>query len=328
MGKKYEPVYLPKKDINLSLVRGMPAVMSMWSQENFPKQSGGASDWERFMLLWVWSTHLNRKFFGELHLYLTSWFKELLVDGLGIQADYVSTELDNVDIPAYKDLNWWVAGKLWTHRLQHKPFIQIDYDAWLVKPLQQRILDADLVAQNTEQLFEVKDVYPIEEMSSCIKVPSSFSRYHGRQEDFAINTGFFGGKNLDFIHSYVDSCFEVMCSQENIEMFDTLNTWLDTKIKRTLGICIIMEQYGLACKVREHDVKVQYLFNGWEEMSNRKCRLRVGYEHLLGPIKRQSHIEKQISIIVRRYLPDQYRKVQDMLKSDVLKVEADGLFKI
>jgi len=73
----------------------------------------------------------------------------MLVDGIGLEFDRVSTSLNALDA---HDPGWWALGKLYTYRAQREPFVHLDNDVFLWRPLPERLASAPLLAQNPEPL--------------------------------------------------------------------------------------------------------------------------------------------------------------------------------
>lgn len=295
----------------------MIAVMSMWSNDD--PVNIHCNDWEEMLLLWVWSSAMNRKNIGTLHLYLTSAFRKILIDEIGIKADYVSTELDNIKLPSQFLFNWWVAGKMHTYRLQDKPFIHIDYDAWFSKPLKSEFSNAEIFGQNKETFTDNNDIYPIREFLENVPImPSCFSKYYKLPNDYAINVGSFGGNNLSFIHRYADETFKWMYLKRNRKALSRCKEWL-SDYQIGVGMQCLPEQYGLSCMARDAGIKTLFLFRKHQDILKKRCRQELGYEHLGGSIKLQQHIKSLMKGLVSKYFPEQASKITKLIKSKELK---------
>lgn len=296
----------------------MIAVMSMWSKGRPVLKN--CESWEQMFLLWAWSAAMNRKFFGELHLYLTSAFKEILIDWIGIKADYITTELDDVKTPDYFNFDWWIAGKVHTYKAQQKPFLHLDYDAWFSKQPPERILKAAVVAQHEEDKGWVlhADSYPVSACLENLKMPDYYKKYYGTDGDYAYCVGCFGGNDLDFIHEYADECTKWLFSKENKKAMSRCHKWLNQR-QINKGIDEVPEQYGLSCLAREKGITVECLFKDYETMGDPENRQEIGFEHLGGETKLLRGMTKALKANMLKHFPEQTSKINSFLESEEFK---------
>ena len=125
----------------------MRAVWSFWSK---PFRGEKGRSWQsplHHLLAWGLSLRLARKHFPETMLVTDTPGKALLVDALGLSFTEVSTELDDF---RHCDPGWWSLSKLVAYRAQTKPFIHLDTDVFLWKPLPAAMLAAPVFAQCPE----------------------------------------------------------------------------------------------------------------------------------------------------------------------------------
>ena len=128
----------------------MRAVWSFWSK---PFHEWKGRIWQtpsHHLMAWGLSLRLARRHFAETALVTDTAGKELLVDRLGLSFDHVSCELDCL---RHADAGWWALGKLVAYSLQQKPFIHLDTDVFLWKPLPATLLSAPVIAQCPERHF-------------------------------------------------------------------------------------------------------------------------------------------------------------------------------
>jgi hypothetical protein len=125
----------------------MRAVWSFWSK---PFQRRGQRTWTsaaHHLYAWVLSVETAKQHYAETQLYTDDAGAQLLVEKLGLRFSQVSTALN---VLAGTDPDWWALGKLYTYGLQDAPFVHIDNDAFLWKPLPERLTHAAVFAQNPE----------------------------------------------------------------------------------------------------------------------------------------------------------------------------------
>ncbi len=177
----------------------MRAVWSYWSKP-FREQRG--SPWAsstHHLLSWVLSVKVARPHFETTVLVTDNAGARMLVDGLGLMFDHVSTELESL----YNlDARWWVLGKLLAYSIQVEPFVHIDNDVYLWKPLPRYILDADILGQNLEQFdFDRDSWYRPQRLNQFIRrangwVPKEWAWYVAQRGQTAVCCGIFGGRKL------------------------------------------------------------------------------------------------------------------------------------
>lgn len=279
--------------------------MSMWSGK---KKCGNCNDLKTFLCLWALSTHFNRNFLGKLYLYLTTPYKELLIDYLKIKADYVSTELDYLLVPKMNSCEHWSAGKLYACASQTRPFIHIDYDAWLLDKLPNEIKNKEVIVQNKEIISEFSTSYPIRYFKENIPhFPPIYYKYLNSKNDFAFNVGFVGGNNVKFITNYSQIGLDVLISERNTMSLNKIYNWLPKEHHyiAPLGLCLIIEQYGLSSMVREENIDVGIM----QDNSLAK------YKHLWGTIKKENKTKKEIMILASKYVPDIFKRINSIIQS-------------
>ena len=125
----------------------MKAIWSLWTK---PLRKNRKSIWiseKHHLLAWILSVETAKKHYSETALFTDSQGARILVEQLGLEFTQVSTELDALE---NCDPSFWALGKVYTYRAQTEPFIHIDSDVFLWKPLSSDINSAPLIAQNPE----------------------------------------------------------------------------------------------------------------------------------------------------------------------------------
>lgn len=95
-------------------------------------------------LLWSLSALLARRWFPELALVTDDAGAEFLCERLALPFDAVSLSLNDFRAP------FWAAGKMQAYAEQQQPFVHLDADAFLQKPLPARLLEARVCAETPE----------------------------------------------------------------------------------------------------------------------------------------------------------------------------------
>ena len=297
----------------------MRAVWSYWSKP-FRDQHG--CPWTsptHHLLSWVLSLQVARPHFETTMLVTDAEGARLLIDGLGLPFDHVSTELDSLH---NLDSRWWVLGKLLAYSMQEQPFVHIDNDVYLWEPLPPRILTADILGQNLERFeFDRDSWYKPQRLNQFIQrangwVPKEWAWYAGERGETAVCCGIFGGQNIDFVRQYADTALEFATHPRNA------SAWLE--LRDLADHCVLLEQYLLNAMLTYHNrhasestqVELRCLFDSVSDgvvvgahsdaMGSQSEFVGVGYTHLMGSLKKNPRTADQLERIVRRDCPEHF----------------------
>ena len=182
----------------------MKIIQTFWTAGQDPlKHSFGWTHPEYNLMSWALSCLSLREHYDEVELYTDSAGYHILIEVL--QLPYTKTHVIFDDFQCLP--HHWALSKIKTYSLQTEPFLHIDGDIYLPRPLPERLLTAPLVAQNRE----IGTSYYRRMMDAFLKHQniSISESLRQRWEELSIssyNMGVFGGKDLDFIRRY---CIEV-----------------------------------------------------------------------------------------------------------------------
>jgi hypothetical protein len=228
--------------------------------------------------------------FGEVHLITDSeslsFFKNIGYTSITTDLDVVPHEYSSV----------WSISKLYAYKKISQigdPFIHVDYDVIIWEKLPERILEANLFAQNLEKYFGPKNsTYDFYEVENVIKYcPNLHLLSKVPKIDEGINVGILGGKDLDFIEKYVDLSLNWILDPENKQF------WLSNFFSNAWNKAVIPEQYYLSICAYYYKKEFEFLFQKYwptpEELST------IKYTHLMGekrleetPLKIKKLVEK------------------------------------
>ncbi len=277
----------------------MRAVWSFWSK---PFRGGKGRSWPsslHHMLAWGLSLRLARIYFPETVLVTDTPGKALLVDSLGLSFTHVSTELDEL---RHCDPGWWALGKLVAYRMQEQPFIHLDTDVFLWKPLPAAMLAAPVFAQCPEEhppLDAWCGPQDIERAFAAGKLPlpaewewARSSTLHCFRE---ANCGIMGANRTDFVQYYASLAIDLITNPKYAAIWETFPD--------LCGYMMILEQFLLdACFEfhRSHPqspfrgMYMRYLFPSFGEAYNHDAAARAGFTHLLGDAKLDPHVSRRL----------------------------------
>lgn len=294
----------------------LPITRSVWSFWTKPFQAHRRLIWfseKHHLLAWVLSWERARQHYPETILVTDDTGAQMLVDGVGLEFTSVSTELNALE--AY-DPDWWALGKLWAYRSQTQPFIHLDSDVFLWKPLPQPVISAPVFAQNPEPfIFGDRDAwYHPEIFDANVKgrdgwLPPEWIWSVEHQYNQAFCCGILGGNQVAFINHYADMALQIATNPRNQAAFSEMND--------ISANFVLIEQYFLAACIKYHkqlphsafhDVDIHCLFNSLEDALTPERSMAVGFTHLLGEAKRNKDIAQRLENRVARDYPAQYAR--------------------
>lgn len=190
----------------------MKIIQSLWTKPLMldvqrGKVSGGWPSWDHYWASWVlsaWQAHITH---GTVDLVTDRVGAQILVEELQLPFRHVSLALD--DIPSTVHPALWAYGKVVAyeeHAQRGEPFMHIDSDVYLWKPLPDQVTIAAIAAQHYEwapHYPPFHDIYtrPRKTMRALMRhLPVAWTPHAG--DDHAINMGIFGGCDLDTIAEY------------------------------------------------------------------------------------------------------------------------------
>jgi hypothetical protein len=289
----------------------MNAVWSFWSK---PYLAARKSIWcseKQHLLSWILSLQQARKFFGKTVLFTDDYGARMLVDGLQLEFDDVNTSLDILND---HDSKWWALGKIYTYAWQREPFIHLDNDAFLWKPLPVSS-EIALFAQNPDY-FKVGASYYMPEQIELLTekhggwLPKEWIWFRSSgQPQRAECCGVFGGGNTEFINYYAKLAIKMIEHATNVHLWTTLGEQVERNI--------LVEQYLLSACIEYHkshpvsssqSLDIKYLFNSLDDAFDPTKAADVGYTHLVADTKKDESLAKDLERRVEKDYPDAFEK--------------------
>lgn len=276
----------------------MRAVWSFWSE---PYRAGRGSRWlsdYHARLAWGLSFALARRHFSETVLVTDDDGAELLTNRLQLSFDSVSLELNAL---RNRDPDWWALGKLYAYRLQTEPFVHIDADVFLWKPLPTKLITAPLFAQSPE-VFDPEQAgwYPLRAVEHTFVgggwLPAEWKAYSAQTGPLcAACCGIVGGTDVALLREYAELGIRVVEAPENAAGWAT---WADK------GYCnVLAEQFLLNAVAAARGVPISYLFTSDAEAYDDARAEAAGYTHLIGGAKRNAELMADLAARVRADFP-------------------------
>lgn len=256
---------------------------------------------------WMLSCLLARQYY-DIELVTDSMGKTLLVDELQLPYTNVRVVLD--DRMAGQPDHLWALPKIISYSIQDEPFVHIDGDVFLFKPLGHRAETAAVVAQNVEVNFPIyheamegiEQYFPY--IPESIKIDRKTSSYI-----LASNTGSFGGNDIEFIQYYARQAMHFVEANR-------------TAIHHAHPVYIncIFEQYLLHCLSKQANTPITYLFDDIftfnEYLPIAKFSgvpTALGYVHPVGPFKQHPLGCKGVARRLRIDYPHYYHRLLKLM---------------
>jgi hypothetical protein len=259
------------------------AVYSLWTKPMNGKTVGFNTE-KNLIDCFALSLHYTKKWFDEVHL-VTDFEGKDLVERYGLSFDNIDTSLEHVMMGIYE--NHWSLGKIYACKLQKEPFIHIDIDVILFKPLPDKFLKSDAAFQNLEtesQKYWYKWLLDHAEKNYVSK-----PKWFDTEKVKAYNCGVIAFNKLDVIQEWWTE------SLNYIKFLDESKFNYDHHLS-----CLIYEQFCIYCICKFYNYEVDLLtFYGESHEKymgtiSEELAKKLGYTHLIAASKRDPLIEKKI----------------------------------
>jgi hypothetical protein len=298
----------------------MKAVWSFWTK---PYSLTGRGRWYsdfHHWLAWGLSLYAARRFYPETCLITDDAGARVLIDELQLPFEQVTTELNRIHD---QDPEWWALGKLEAYRLQAEPFVHLDPDVFLWKPLAIELETADIFTQNPLPVIPGVTFHQPAELEEVLGHPSTgwlpkewvwYRRQQSNQR--AECCGVVGGTRYDFISDYANSVLRLVNDPRNSDSFRTSS--------RKAAHMFLIEEYILTACLEYHrrrrrspfyGIEIRHMFPTLEDAYNPEYTTHSGFSHLAGPAKKDSRLARGLEKRVRHDLPRFYERCLDYRQS-------------
>jgi hypothetical protein len=266
------------------------------------------------LLAWGLSLHAARRHYPDTVLITDLAGKRLLVDRLGLQFADVSTELERL---RDADPAWWALGKLLAYSMQDRPYVHIDTDVFLWKPLPATLVAAPVFTQSPEYTHpagsahaEIEDAFAAS--AAPLPVEWEWARSRSTSTFKEENCGIVGGTNVAFLRYYANTAIDLIQHPGNGE------AW--SRLPYRYAYNTIVEQFFLSACIdfyRFHpdaplgDVRVKHLFATPNDAYNANHAARAGFTHLLGDAKGNPAVGRRLEERMRREDPAFYGRCRE-----------------
>ena len=287
----------------------MKIIQTFWTAGQDPLKHGfGWAHPEYNLMSWALSCLSLREHYDEVELYTDSAGYHILIKVL--QLPYTKTHVIFDDFQCLP--HHWALSKIKTYSLQTEPFLHIDGDIYLPRPLPERVLNAPLVAQNREigtgyyknmmnRILEFPDIH----------LPNYIVNGLSEESIASYNMGIFGGNNTLFINDY---CREVFSFMDE-------NSMNDKEHERSHVDCNVFFEQVIFAVYSDLHHKFVYSVLGKPMidegyMGKDFCALKDYEEkqffHILGGHKRNKGINNMLERTLIRLYPSYYKRIANV----------------
>jgi hypothetical protein len=295
----------------------MRAVWSLWTKPLIENRGWQWEQLKTYLFSWILSVDLAKRHYPDTMLVTDDLGRRILVDGIGLQFENISTDLDSL---AGHDPSWWNTGKLYAYRLLKVPFLHLDSDVFLWSALPRKLEQADVIAQNPEFFAVSPSSYYRPELFEQLIADSNgwlprewewFRALYGDTQK-AICCGIFGGNHVDFINYYADTAVQMLERPENAPILQTM--------AHKEQHVVLLEQFLLAACIdyyqgaysRFGSINPDYLFHCFDDAYHR-ARV-VGFTHLIGDAKNNPIITRRLDERVKAINPELHARALHFLR--------------
>lgn len=269
----------------------MKIYLSYWSAANRKIRDENpvtdSEDIRKKLILTNYSVGYAKKHYKEVHLITDSLGAKIFKD-IGFTS--IDTSLEEIP-KKYKET--WSLGKIYAYRNISKkgdPFLHIDYDVFLQKPINPDFLKTKAVIFQSIELnldtfgYNVDYFYkkcPVRNYAQDLKI------------NYAYNFGVFGGNDLEFINNYASSSIDMVTNKDNASF------WIESQYKfnpefKDFSKAVLAEQYygALCAKYYNMDIGFIVCSDGKSRFTKGTywpfdpyVRDHIGYLHIFGSFK-------------------------------------------
>ena len=259
-------------------------IYSLWTNP-LDEINVGFNSERNLMECFALSLHFSKKWFDEVHFVTDTKGKEL-VKKWGLEFDHINTDFDTVLDGV--DNKHWSLGKIYACKIQEVPFVHIDIDVILFKPLPTTFLNAEIGFQNYEGVNYSLIYSKLIDHSK--KHLGDLPKWYSPRFN-AYNTGIILCNKKELIEEWWD------CSISYINLLERSECKYDNA---DAPPCLFFEQVFIYYLCKHYGYQVFTLLDyakGDEkrlEYISQSLAQELGYTHLLASVKREPSIEAKV----------------------------------
>lgn len=270
------------------------AIYSHYSRPQLDGNTRNEIGWyteKHFWIGFALSVYFSSKWFEKVAFY-TDNTGSMMASFFGIEFNEVHSDFNSLDLPA----SLWSIPKIHAIARQQEPFLHIDSDVFLTKPLSQSYLTAQVLAQSYEHPRS-KSLYEFglrKLKGDEFYLTEDFRRgVYNRTKFTPVNCGIVGGNNIWVFRKYTEQVLEMV--ETNFLKFEDVPTH---------EYCVTLEQWFLSAFCHLYRMPVTVLLRDIKDAD------RIGYKHYIAARKRDKERCEKMEITASRLIPKQLKRIE------------------
>jgi hypothetical protein len=257
----------------------------VWSLDSLPLTNNRWNQGNRFretMIMYALSVLYAHLWYDDLELYCDEAAYEVL--------KVLPIKVTKIDFETNDTL--WMDAKLKVLELQKRPFIHIDGDVFLQKPIEDfHNLNSPVIVERVEAGEQFTPHYK-EQIDFFTDYYDEVLRHWNRDLGYSLNCGILGFSDLSLKNDYIR---EYKIAKGT---FKDIQSEYQTLKDKGYEPCVVLEQFNLACLLSYRGIEPKTILKEYSLKQNEIFANRLGYCHLYGHSKYQqkAQIEKRLEI--------------------------------
>lgn len=267
---------------------------------------------DSFFRAFALSAVLAERHMGAIELVTDSYGAELLAEAMRLPYRRVSTTLNAMHGRYHPE--FWTLGKIAAYAEQTKPFVHIDGDWFMLKPLSPEVLNAPIAYQSKEAApAHSPGVYKIalyERLGMAIPPSWRWCLASTGANQYAANMGLYACRNLILNRAYCREAFAFVDAQANQPVFERM-------VRERVGaelweVSVSVEQFTAVSVARKAGVNPAYVVpEYWEPTWGGD----PAFVHLFWKYKGMAHHEAEVARRLHALAPEYIARAEHAAKT-------------
>ncbi len=296
----------------------MKIVQTLWTgRKDLLRDEFGWIAPECHLISWALSCLKLREFYDNVVLYTDSQGKRILGDYLHLPYTKIEVVYDNLKCREAH----WAYPKIVTYSLQDEPFLHVDGDVILSRPIDKNIIGAELIAQNKEIISDYYKNMVNDIMRRRTILPSYLKKDIENGSFGSYNAGLLGGSDINYIKKYCEEANKIINDNGMNDPTES-NMAVNNNIlfEQILFYSMVKNDKREVKTVIEHDVQD----NGYSYKEFADFYLYGEYPliHMLGGHKRNYKVCELMKKMLLKISPDLIKEINMLFKCKHIRLES------
>ncbi len=290
----------------------LPSLSNQIKDEEYNRFCGGWLNEKYHAIGWAYSLLLLKKYHpgDKKILYTDNTGFDWLVNKIGLEYNEVHNELDVMN--KYSSILWAIA-KIYTYSRQEEPFLHVDGDIFIWKPIDKNLLSQKLIVQNFELGHQLYKQLVEEGEKIFSNIPDFIQGIDSSKDIVSINAGILGGNDIPFIKQYCKVVFDFIDANHDIitrsRSLGSFNMYFEQLFFAQLAIANNKSANSIGSLLKDNEGQLYNLTRFGIVPQSRN------YIHMIGQSKAMpffvSHMEQRF----RFEFPKMYQHIQQLYRT-------------